>query len=242
MQENSAESQPERAEVGLVPRELFFRVLDQDPLAEAKWDNLQKHLKNLQDVDYGVMASHSIGVNKISLAFFDFIVTHDEYIQKIPEETKREKLSKVRDLIDLGSRLHDIGKGTMLENGHFKYREILMSAGDLSSEQRKLIDEHSADGADILSEIGLPTDIVRIAKEHHNKEDRSVWHLPTEIITIADVLESVTSTKRKYIKTPFTKKDAFFLVLHDVLNRFGGTRIRELYPQWEPAYANSTRI
>lgn len=240
MQENSAESQPERHTEQLVPKELFLRVLEGEPLIEEKWNKLQNHLKNLHDVDFGAMVSHSKGVANIAVNFFDFIVEHDEYLQKIPVESKLAKLEKVRDLIDLGARLHDIGKGVKLDNGLFKYRDILLHAGGLSPEQRKLIDEHSTDGADILSEIGMPQDLVRIAREHHNKEDRSVWHLPTEIITIADVLESVTSINRAYIKTPFTKKEAFFLVLHDVMNRFGGNRIHELYPKWEPVYEQGT--
>ena len=230
MEENSTEMQAERYHEKFIPEQLFFRVLEGDPDARKKWDDLQPHIQNLHDSDGGVSAAHSLRTPEIALSMVRFAFDKFPYLANYIDPRR------LSDIVDLGGRLHDIAKGTKNPDGTFKYREILLSDQPLTPEQRKLMDEHAADGAKILADIGLPPEIVRIADEHHNSGFRSIWFLPTELITIADVLEAVTSNKRPYIRTPMSKQKAYELVANTVLSRLGGREVKDLYKQWEPVY------
>ncbi|MBI3814857.1 MAG: HD-GYP domain-containing protein, partial [Nitrospinae bacterium] len=71
--------------------------------------------------------------------------------------------SEIKD-IELGGLLHDIGKlGT--------YEAILDKPGKLTDEEFKLIKQHPAKGAEILSPIKQIRHVIPIVRHHHERYD-----------------------------------------------------------------------
>jgi putative nucleotidyltransferase with HDIG domain len=102
--------------------------------------------------------------------------------------------------IKTAAMLHDIGKIGIPDF-------VMVKAGDLSAEERQLIQAHTLMGSDILadSEIPLIRMAQRIAASHHEKWDGSGYPyglegvaIPIEgrIAALADVLDALTSRRR----------------------------------------------
>lgn len=100
-------------------------------------------------------------------------------------------------LVELAALLHDIGKIGTPES-------ILHKPGALKPEEFEKIKEHPSKGADILSNIGEFSDIIKWIRHHHEWYDGkgypdriSAEQIPLEarIITVADSYDAMTSDR-----------------------------------------------
>ena len=104
--------------------------------------------------------------------------------------------------IRVGGLLHDIGKIEI--SG-----EILRKAAELTSEERELIDTHSATGASLLSSVGsVLKEVVPIVVAHHKfftsaieerEKELSKIPLGARIVAVVDAFDAMT-TDRPYRK------------------------------------------
>jgi putative two-component system response regulator len=97
--------------------------------------------------------------------------------------------------IHLAGVVHDIGKIQVPA-------EILVKPGSLSDLEYMLIKAHSQNGYDLLKTVDYPWPIAQIVLQHHERLDGSGYPqglkgdeilLEARIITVADVVESMTS-------------------------------------------------
>ncbi len=113
-------------------------------------------------------------------------------------------------LVELAALLHDIGKIGTPES-------ILHKPGALMPEEFEKIKEHPARGADILSNIGEFSEIIKWIRHHHEWYDGKGYpdhiaadQIPVEarIITIADAFDAMTSDRpyRKGMPPPEVMK------------------------------------
>ena len=135
-------------------------------------------------------------------------------------------LDKV-EVVDLGicAFFHDIGKlDTPLE--------ILNKAGELTDEERQIIERHPYSGADKLLRLSMeshiPLKAVHVSMEHHIKENltgyphylkRKSVSLYSKIVKIIDFFDAVT-TKRVYRKKAFTRDEALAMMSKSVGEEF----------------------
>ena len=99
----------------------------------------------------------------------------------------------------IGALLHDVGKIVVPS-------EILNKPGRLTEEERKVMERHAAAGADLLSNIEFPWDILPMVRGHHERWDGGGYPdrlageaipLSARIICVADVFDALT-TDRPY--------------------------------------------
>ncbi|MGB4705458.1 MAG: HD-GYP domain-containing protein [Candidatus Saccharicenans sp.] len=131
------------------------------------------------------------------------------------------------ELVDLGlaAFFHDLGKiETPLE--------ILNKPGQLTEEERKIMELHPHQGAELLVQVRdfrkLPVSAIQVAMEHHIKEDLSGYprfrmkndlNLYSRIVKICDFFDAIT-TKRVYRKKTFTRAEALSLMLENIGTEF----------------------
>lgn len=105
--------------------------------------------------------------------------------------------SDVRERIEIAALLHDVGKIGVNE-------ALLNKPGRLTEEEFDQIKEHSANGADIVSEIKDMSFISTIIKHHHERWDGMGYpdglsedEIPIEsrIIAVADAYDAMTSDR-----------------------------------------------
>ncbi|MDR0979152.1 MAG: HD-GYP domain-containing protein [Lachnospiraceae bacterium] len=99
----------------------------------------------------------------------------------------------------LGSLLHDIGK-VAIPN------KILLKKGKLTLEEYEVMKQHPVIGANILSKTSAPSDVILIAKHHHEKydgtgypdklENKKIPYL-AQIVSVVDAYDAMSS-KRAY--------------------------------------------
>ncbi|HSQ28479.1 MAG TPA: HD-GYP domain-containing protein [Gemmatimonadaceae bacterium] len=99
----------------------------------------------------------------------------------------------------IGALLHDVGKIVVPS-------EILNKPGRLTAEERAVMERHAAAGADLLSSIDFPRDILPMIRGHHERWDGRGYPdglageaipLCARIICVADVFDALT-TDRPY--------------------------------------------
>lgn len=104
-----------------------------------------------------------------------------------------------RDLtwLRMGGYLHDVGKIAVPA-------EILNKAGKLTPEEWAIMQNHTAAGDEIVSELNFPWDIRPIVRSHHERWDGSGYPdriggedipLTARILCIADVYDALTTTR-----------------------------------------------
>jgi putative nucleotidyltransferase with HDIG domain len=101
--------------------------------------------------------------------------------------------------LEFGFLLHDIGKVAIPDS-------ILYKPGPLTAEERALMEQHPAIGAQIVRGIEFLTDAVDVVRSHHERWDGRGYPdrlageqipLAARVFAVADVLDALT-TKRPY--------------------------------------------
>ncbi|MCX7024626.1 MAG: response regulator [Spirochaetes bacterium] len=124
------------------------------------------------------------------------------------------------DTINLGGRLHDIGKIGIRD-------DILLKKTALTNEEFEIIKSHPTKGAEILSPIPSLAEIVSIVLYHHERWDGTGYPerltgelipLAARIVAVADTYDALTST-RTY-RSALKPMEAF-----DIIARVKGTQL-----------------
>jgi putative nucleotidyltransferase with HDIG domain len=112
----------------------------------------------------------------------------------------------------IGAVLHDVGKIAVPS-------EILNKPGRLTAEERVIMEQHAAAGAELLSTIDFPWDILPMVRSHHERWDGSGYPdglageeiaLSARIVCVADVFDALT-TDRPY-RRGFTRDEALMMM------------------------------
>jgi diguanylate cyclase (GGDEF)-like protein/PAS domain S-box-containing protein/putative nucleotidyltransferase with HDIG domain len=99
------------------------------------------------------------------------------------------------DAIDLGARIHDVGKLAIPT-------EILSRPGRLREAEMALVREHSQAGSDMLKRVDFPDHVREMILQHHERLDGSGYPngvrgeqllMGSRIIAVADVVEAMSS-------------------------------------------------
>jgi HD-GYP domain-containing protein (c-di-GMP phosphodiesterase class II) len=128
---------------------------------------------------------------------------HSERVSKISSIlAKKLNLSgKQIKEIEIAGHLHDIGKLGIPDN-------ILLKEGNLTEEEKKIMETHPCIGENIIKDIQLPWDIKDLIKHHHEKHNGTGYpdklakeDIPfgAQIIALADFYDALT-TDRPYRK------------------------------------------
>jgi putative nucleotidyltransferase with HDIG domain len=165
-------------------------------------------LTNIKNYDEYTL-NHSVNVSLLAIAL-----------------GRRLGLSRA-ELVDLGlaAFFHDLGKiDTPLE--------ILNKPGQLTEEERKIMELHPHQGAEKLVQLRefrrLPLSAIHVAMEHHIKEDLTGYphyrikndiNLYSRIVKVCDFFDAIT-TKRVYRKKVFTRAEALSLMLEHIGTEF----------------------
>jgi putative nucleotidyltransferase with HDIG domain len=97
----------------------------------------------------------------------------------------------------MGALLHDVGKVVVPI-------EILNKPGPLDEDERAVMRQHPSAGADLLSEIAFPWDVIPMVRHHHERWDGEGYpsglaasEIPrsAQILMIADVFDALTSER-----------------------------------------------
>jgi putative nucleotidyltransferase with HDIG domain len=127
--------------------------------------------------------------------------------------------SEIKEVV-AGALLHDIGK-LRISN------DILKKKGKLTGEEFSLIKNHPDLGAQILSEVHIPWDVIPLIRYHHEQFDGSGYpcglnreSIPrgARIICIADVFDALTSD-RPYRKA-FSPEEALQIMKAEMARAF----------------------
>lgn len=127
--------------------------------------------------------------------------------------------------LGLAAFFHDLGKiDTPLE--------ILNKPGQLTEDERKIMELHPHQGAEKLVQLRefrrLPLSAIHVAMEHHIKEDLTGYpqyrikndiNLYSRIVKVCDFFDAIT-TKRVYRKKVFTRAEALSLMLEHIGTEF----------------------
>lgn len=126
--------------------------------------------------------------------------------------------------IETAALLHDIGKIEAI------YTEILKKPGDLSDEEREIIESHVTKGVDLLTSLGsFPKEIIEAVRHHHEREDgkgypdgirSSAIPLGARIIKVVDAVDAMLSDR------PYRKALTLDQV-REQLEMYSGTQFNE---------------
>lgn len=93
--------------------------------------------------------------------------------------------------------------------------EVLYKRGELTEQEKQMVDSHTVQGAKLLEKAGAPAEIVLTAEQHHNRYDEAResanptghFHLFARICSVADVYDALTSV-RPYQSAAMTPEQA----------------------------------
>lgn len=120
----------------------------------------------------------------------------------------------------VGALLHDVGKIVVPEG-------VLNKPGVLTPAERRLIEAHAAAGAQLLSDIEFPWDVLPMVRSHHERWDGQGYPdrlagetipLPARILCVADVFDALT-TDRPY-RPAFPRERALAIMTGDAGRAF----------------------
>jgi putative nucleotidyltransferase with HDIG domain len=125
------------------------------------------------------LVTHALSVCTLSLAFGRFLGFDSNALAGI----------------GMGALLHDIGELKLPD-------KVLRNAVNASTEERELLEQHTAIGAVMLKKLkGMPENVVTIVHDHHERADGSGYPrrltgpdigLHTKVVSIADTYDSIT--------------------------------------------------
>jgi|WetSurMetagenome_2_1015567.scaffolds.fasta_scaffold105087_1 PAS domain S-box-containing protein len=147
---------------------------------------------------------------------------HSERVTSISSRFVQEVYGQTQLLADveLAAKFHDIGKIGVPE-------AILNKPGKLTAEETEQMRRHPVITAQILSPFNNLTDVINIAKHHHERYDGNGYpdhlagdHIPvgSRIIALADTYDAMTST-RPY-RTAMTTGDAVRIIQENFSTQF----------------------
>lgn len=120
----------------------------------------------------------------------------------------------------LAGLLHDIGKNKLPQN--------LLSKTSLSSQEQKVVQEHTKMGYRIIkADMDLPENIAKVALDHHENNDGSGYpagksgdkiNIESQIVNVCNYFDNLTSNRTPY-KIRNTK-EALKVMLHAGTQRF----------------------
>jgi len=101
--------------------------------------------------------------------------------------------------VETAALLHDIGKIEAI------YTEILKKPGNLSEEEREIIESHVAKGVELLTSLGsFPKEVIDAVRHHHEREDGkgypdgirgSAIPMGARIIKVVDAIDAMLSDR-----------------------------------------------
>jgi putative nucleotidyltransferase with HDIG domain len=115
----------------------------------------------------------------------------------------------------MGALLHDVGKTEVPE-------EVLNKPGQLTDEERVIMERHTIIGDDMLAHIRFPWDIRPMVRSHHERWDGRGYPdglsgneipLSARILRLADIFDALTTT-RSY-RAPLSPERAFQIMQDD---------------------------
>jgi len=219
---------PERSAARL----FFLSILHLREVSERNKENEQIRLNTTRRLIQSIF-NHLVD-NESFLLGLTTIKNHDEYTLNHSVNVsllavalgRRLGLSRA-ELVDLGlaAFFHDLGKiETPLE--------ILNKPGQLTDDERKIMELHPHQGAEKLVQLRefrrLPVSAIHVAMEHHIKEDLTGYprlkikndvNLYSRIVKVCDFFDAIT-TKRVYRKKTFTRSEALSLMLENIGSEF----------------------
>ncbi|MDI6697942.1 MAG: HD-GYP domain-containing protein [Candidatus Saccharicenans sp.] len=213
-------------------RLFFLSILHLREVSERNRENEQIRLNTTRRLIQSIF-NHLVD-NESFLLGLTTIKNHDEYTLNHSVNVsllavalgRRLGLSRA-ELVDLGlaAFFHDLGKiETPLE--------ILNKPGQLTDDERKIMELHPHQGAEKLVKLRqfrrLPVSAIHVAMEHHIKEDltgyprlktKSDINLYSRIVKVCDFFDAIT-TKRVYRKKTFTRSQALSMMLENIGTEF----------------------
>ena len=178
--------------------------------AERNLSDLQRRVSRLEDRFYLVVARWARDIE-----------SKDAYTRGHCERVADLSCALARDVgfddmtmfwFRIGAVLHDVGKIAVPS-------EILNKPGRLTPEERVIMEQHAAAGAELLSSIDFPWDILPMVRGHHERWDGSGYpdglageeiSLSARIVCVADVFDALT-TDRPY-RRGFTRDEALMMM------------------------------
>ena len=178
--------------------------------AERNLSDLQRRVARLEDRFYLVVARWARDIE-----------SKDAYTRGHCERVADFSCALARDVgfddmtmfwFRIGAVLHDVGKIAVPS-------EILNKPGRLTPEERVIMEQHAAAGAELLSSIDFPWDILPMVRGHHERWDGSGYpdglageeiSLSARIVCVADVFDALT-TDRPY-RRGFTRDEALMMM------------------------------
>ena len=138
--------------------------------------------------------------------------------------------------VEIGGYLHDIGKIGIPDVD-------LLKPGQLTPEQRRVVNEHPRIGLAILEPIDLPAEVLDFVRSHHERLDGSGYpqglkdeqlSIIARIAAVADMYDALTSS-RPY-RGPATSEEALALIRSQA-GQLLDVRVTEglasILPEWE---------
>jgi putative nucleotidyltransferase with HDIG domain len=143
---------------------------------------------------------------------------HSVRVGQLSVEIGRELELPRRDLqyLEIGGYLHDVGKIGIRDN-------VLLKPGQLTPEERAMIEEHPRIGLDIVQNVDLAREIKDLVIGHHERLDGTGYPMGLEgagisifarIGAVADVFDALT-TDRPYRKG-FTLEESMSILKREV--------------------------
>jgi putative nucleotidyltransferase with HDIG domain len=178
--------------------------------AERNLSDLQRRVARLEDRFYLVVARWARDIESKDAYTRGHCERVAEYACALARDVGYDELTMF--WFRIGAVLHDVGKIAVPS-------EILNKPGRLTPEERVIMEQHAAAGAELLSSIEFPWDLLPIVRGHHERWDGSGYpdglageeiQLSARIVCVADVFDALT-TDRPY-RRGFTRDEALMMM------------------------------
>jgi putative nucleotidyltransferase with HDIG domain len=139
--------------------------------------------------------------------------------------------------LEIGGYLHDIGKIGVRDT-------VLLKDGQLTAEEREVIEQHPRIGLQILAPVDLAPDVIAFVGGHHEKLNGSGYPaglhgdhigLVARIATVADIYDALTSD-RPY-RAGMTLQEALDILHREVadgtIDAAAVLALEHVVPRWE---------
>jgi putative nucleotidyltransferase with HDIG domain len=159
--------------------------------------DLQRRVNRLEDRFYAVVARWARNIESKDTYTHGHCERVASYASALARDVGFDEMTMF--WFGIGALLHDVGKIEVPS-------AILNKPGRLTAEERTIMERHAAAGAELLSDIEFPWDILPMIRGHHERWDGRGYPdglagegipLSARIICVADVFDALT-TDRPY--------------------------------------------